>query len=435
MKWYIFIFLFAGGGFLAHYLLAGEAVYGDGIDYWSHLHSWRFGKIFDYDSEYKHVYSPENNNLIYSLSAPVPLKTRITSLEKTDNPHPPGTAVLLLPWYVWADELAGIFHLPRNGYSDIYQIFCGIGVVTYVVLGLFICERIINRVVGKSPWVRWGIIGIFMATPLLYYGVYDVINSHGVSFFVAALFWYKYLTWKLDKKSDYLYLGMILGLAFIIRLQEVLLWLPVLYKLVKNRPRQAGVKLVLLFISFAVVIFPLVWQWKTLYGGYWPETYIIGRTFKDWWGVFIHPTNGLFSVSPILVVSISGILMGVRKYPIVFLMGIIFLMQIVAVSYQGGWSDAAYGARMFISSLVAAAFGLTIFLNYISRRFDVRWVKLCLLFLIIMNMLNIGQFTLFKKQVNSGMKQGLEEHVEKRLEYLKSIFLYKISSSFIDLGN
>src|SRR5260221_437169 len=43
---YTVVFLICFVAFLLHYAVAGQAVYGDGIDYWVYLHSWYFDNFF-----------------------------------------------------------------------------------------------------------------------------------------------------------------------------------------------------------------------------------------------------------------------------------------------------------------------------------------------------------------------------------------------------
>src|SRR6185369_12161298 len=103
---YLFLFFFASAIFLLHYLIAGQAVYGDGVGYYAHLHSWYFDHDFNYTNEYKHIYTPENNNNPKPLVSPVIQIVGITPDGRAENLYSTGVAILLFPFYTAADGVA-----------------------------------------------------------------------------------------------------------------------------------------------------------------------------------------------------------------------------------------------------------------------------------------------------------------------------------------
>ena len=85
-----------------------------------------------------------------------------------------------------------------------------------------------------------------------------------------------------------------------------------------------------------------------------------------------------------------------------------FAAQVALIAIQGGWSSAAYGGRMYISTLPMFVVLLTVLINKLPR--------VLLWGLVILNFVSIGSFVLFEKEVNSGRKRGLEEHTLEKIE-------------------
>jgi len=218
---YLALLIVGGVIFLSHYSFSKHAIYGDGIDYWIYLTSVYFDHDIDFTNQYKHYFEPINNNLTIPNSAIVVMKTSITDIGKTDNPHPPGTAIVWVPAFLFADILSLVFKFPRSGYTDIYQISTGLWSVFLVILALFINEKIIFKFTKDNKISYLSVFAIFLATPLLYYGSYDILNSHFASFLVASLFWYV-LFYKPTNTKDAFILGVLIGFAALIRLQDVI---------------------------------------------------------------------------------------------------------------------------------------------------------------------------------------------------------------------
>ena len=400
MKKYFLLYLLATGVFLGHYAVSGHAVYGDGIDYWAYLHSWYFDQDSDFNNEYRHNYSPLYNNNFPDYESHEVVKTDITVTGKTNNFHPPGTAVILFPAYVVADFVSELSGTLRNGYSNIYQITTGLWAVGLAVLGARICEAVAHRITGLRKEARSAAMVIFLASPLLYYGSYDVLNSHFASFLVSAIFWLVILS---DRAHKWLYLGLIVGLAGLVRLQDLLLVIPAMA--VTRKREWLGMGAII-----AIIMSPLLWQWWQLYIKFYPETYlhnwIIGSGV---WGSWFHFTNGLFWRTPILLVAISALPVALRlRSKVIKLMLLFFAAQVVIITIQGGWAAAAYGGRMYISTMSLFVVLLTILVRKLP--------KILLWGLVVLNFISVGSFVLFEKEVNSGKKRGLEEHTIRKIE-------------------
>ena len=406
------IYLFAGVIFLSHYAVSGHAIYGDGIDYWAYLPSVYFDHDIDFTNQYKHYFEPINNNLDMPASAPAVMKTAVTDIGKTDNVHPPGTAIVWAPAYVAADLAAIIFSLPRQGYSDVYQIFAGLWSIGVLTIGLWFNYQIVFRLVKDKNYSLLSIFAVFLATPLLYYGAYDILNSHFASFTLTSIFWYVLLLCS-NKLKTQIILGAVMGLATLVRLQEALLLIPAMvFFFLKKQPLTGVLNI---FLTWLIVVSPLFFIWEYLYGIPIPKQYIHIQTFVESGNVLgsiFHPIYGMIR-TPILLLSILGLKKFItNKKNTARLMIIYFLLQFALVTFLRYWNGPAYGARAYISTLPFFVILIAYSIKTISRKFSFKLAVAVISVLAVINMVSISSFILFEKDVNSGLKQGLEEKTQ-----------------------
>lgn len=437
------LFIFSSIVFLGHYAIAGQAVYGDGIGYFAHLHSWVIDGDWDNTNEYKHVYSPDNNNTdepkVSSVVQIVP-----TSKEgKAVNHFGPGMAFLLLPFYVFANLIANIgntvginFH--ANGYSDLYQIFSGLGAIVYVMFGLFILEKLVNTFI-KTPLVsRISVFTLFLSSNLFYYGSYNVINSHFASFFLATSFFYVLYKFK-DAPSKHFLLGLIGGLMAANRPQDgfiVVVWLISVFfkqrfsldfKKLKKMAESSFVFALGFFATLSLSIVHLLKNYGTVSNRAYMQSF--ANQLNDWRSIdftesLLNPTTGLFAKSPILiVVFVYFVYLAYKKRAnaLYFLAFVFFLGQLLIITAQGGWVAAAYGGRMYISSFVFFGLILGEFIKSFTERFGMKLVLLFISGFTILNFYSILRFTLYEKEASGG-NVGIEEYTLERFNNLQEKF-------------
>lgn len=381
---YLLLVVFSSSVFLMHYLVSGQAVYGDGIGYYAHLRSWVIDGDWDYTNEYKHNYSQVNNNSVKPTSSDDVQIVATLPDGRAENHYSPGVAILLLPYFFLAHVLSivvAMFNTPvsLHGYSDVYQIITGLGAVIYVVAGLWLLEQVLCRYSKDGLMSRIAVISIFFATQLLYYGAYDVINSHFASFFLVSLFLYLGYKRKISDKKIFL-LGIIGGLLTVNRLQDGIL--AFLWFLLECKNNFKSDKLIiyirtsLIYLSgYLMALLPLLYHWSLTFDGVFKHTYIrnlerdVNVYSIDFLGSLFHPNTGLFSVSPLLLlVLIFWISKATNKTSRLYLLTLsFFIAQVLIITVQGGWYAAAYGGRMYISSLPFFAVALVDLLTYLKQ--------------------------------------------------------------------
>jgi len=229
------------------------------------------------------------------------------------------------------------------------------------------------------------------------------------------------------KKFDFknaLLIGAIIGLATLVRLQEALLFIPLfLYLIWRNRIYSKNIFAAI--AVFTILISPLFFIWQFLSGRALPEVYLLMAPEKRFqFGSLIHPLTGLFFRTPLLLISLIGIKKFVHKDKKVFwLMFIYFILQYLVITYHGGWDAAAYGGRMYISTLPLFTILIAFALKAIKDKWNYKNAIIVASLFAIINIISITSFVLFEKEVNSGKKRGLEEHTQEKLEQLIKRFL------------
>ncbi len=400
MKKYLLLFLFLSFVFLFHYWFSGKAVYGDGIDYWAYLHTWVIDGNLDFTNEYKHIYTHEFNNSPIEYPLPQIVKTAVTRLGKTDNIHPIGTSLVLLPWYLLSHVFAQ-FTVP-NGYSDIYQLVCGLGVIFYITLASFFSFKLCFHHTKNYQSSVLASFSIVFCTQLFFYAGWDNLNSHFASYFLSSLFWLLLFTLDYSKLKSVIISVAIVSLAALVRVQDGLLIIPLLLVIPKY-----SWKVITLFLA-AVLFSPQLFVWIYLYGQPLPKTYMSDHLYWDFFGSIFHPINGLIR-TPINLLAAAGI-------PYLKKSGIIFASFLIPtyllISLQGGWKAAAYGGRMYISVLPIVA----VLLAHLFSRWKYKFALSLVVVLAVINIVSMTIFVVYEKETSSPHKRGLEPSTLLRIQ-------------------
>jgi len=431
---YAGLFLFSFSLFLFHFIVSGQAVYGDGIGYYAHLHSWVIDGDWDYTNEYRHLYDHDRNNLKEDSLAPNIQIVGTTSDGKAENFYGTGVAVLLLPFFLLAhflSLLSNVFgaNLPVLGYSDLYQILTGLGAVFYAICGVWILEKTIFIVIKDSKISLLSSFVLFLSSSLIYYGGYDVLNSHFASFFLSSLFFYL-----LFSRGQYYYFpvatGVVAGLLTINRLQDsaiIIVWgIDLLWSYFRSSSKNikimfAEIGKFTLGLLFALI--PMVIHWSKVIGNPLAHPYLRSVTNNlqkpsiDVLGSLFDPVTGLFTRTPlILVLFVYFLLIRKKNTRYLVLPFLFFVIQFVIITIQGGWSAAAFGGRMYLSSLPFFGILLGKLLMDIRKRGGFLIYFFAVTFILI-NFISIAAFIFRDKGASSGGR-GVEKYTIKRIENL-----------------
>ena len=376
---------------------------------------WKQKKIIDQDVTYYYGYLPAT--FIYQdLSFRFPDKAGFTghvwSLGLPDGGRiqkmTMGVALLYLPFFLAAHLYTWITGGVLNGYSPAYHAALVWAGVFYLMMGLLILRKLLNRYFPEGV-TSLVIITLALATNLFNYSSWDGAMSHVYSFFLFACALWLFHSW-MDKPGygNSFLLGLTSGLILLIRPSNLvfILFLGLLWLFRSENGTSKGQFLLrlkfkwLFLIAGAFLIWlPQLWYWK-INTGHWLIYSYLGEPFY-----FDRPNiiNGLFSFrkgwliyTPVMVFSLIGVaFMEGRLRRWIFPVAVAFLLNIYIIfSWWCWWYGGSFSARALVEFYVVLAFPLGAFYRWIFRKqFMLKMITLVLLgFFIWLNLYQSRQY-------------------------------------------
>lgn len=373
----------------------GSAIGGDAVYYFATLRSLAIDHDLDFSEEYKYFHN-QTSNFTGNLKIPnIPDPNPIT--KKLPAKYPIGTAILLMPFFFLAHILVIMlqtlgFNLQHDGYNIIYQTLSALGSLIYAFLGVIIIYQL-GRKIFKEKIAFFGTMGIWLATPLIYYMTMEPLNSQPLSFFsVSLLFYLWFISRKNQKVYSWIILGLVGGLMSMVRYQDALFMLvPIIDLLISKKIFNI---FLLVFFAGLIGIFQL-WANDYLFGSPFITSYTgIGFPYLTSPKIFyslISFERGLLVWSPILIFSLIGLYWFVKRFRLVGgLLVFSFLTQLYIVS---SWADPSqgdsFGNRILLNSNLIFALGLMEFIKKIKKQ------KIILIAVILFILANVILATLF----------------------------------------
>ncbi len=221
--------LLLGVLFIMSLVVALPRVYAtDEVQYYAWLRSVWFDQDVDFANEYE-MFAKLNPNSGIEKSILMPDRIR----EKTGlygNIAPVGSAILWAPWFVATDLVVRLLHLlqlglsiPADGFSWPYQRAISYASALYGFIGLLICYTISQRWMSVFS-ARLATVGIWLATPLIYYMTIQMPFAHANGFFMTSAFIFCWLKTRDHPHSPrwWILLGICAGGMFLVREQLIL---------------------------------------------------------------------------------------------------------------------------------------------------------------------------------------------------------------------
>jgi hypothetical protein len=360
---------------------------GDGYGYYSYIRSLHFDCDLDFYNEFK---------MFDDTYGTQTLKYWTTPIGRVGNPFAIGWSIFYAPFFILSLILAKIFTFYNNftlsGYNFPYQLMIGVGTIFYVILGILLLFLTLKRLF--SPISAWlSSIFTLIATPLIFYVVYEPSMSHGLSFFILSALFYKsiniYKKGSIDKKDIFL-LGLITGASFLVRWQNlifIILPLAILWlKLAKKRSILSYLGITLL------ATLPQLLAWKHLYGSFLtiPQGSAFVNHKLELFNFLFSGYHGLFIWHPMLLIALIGLILSCKKDK--FLFFILLTPLIVQILFNSNLSDwfggGSFGSRRMIGSLFIFAYGFCYLLNLVLNKNIKIYKFLTILILIIFSLWN-----------------------------------------------
>jgi hypothetical protein len=297
-----------------------EIVRSDGSGYYAYLPALFIYNDGGFDSvlQVEKSYHPNSNDQLYLYQ---------TQSGKKYTKYFPGVAILQLPFFGLACLISTIFNAPVDGYSSIFMFCFYLGSLFYSLTGVYLFYRFLSLLFPKSvKQIQWLVPVFYISTTLFFYGFKTPSFGHLYSFFLFGCF--GILSYKIKTeitKQRMLLFGIILGLIVLIRPTNLLVIMILPFILSDFKTLRSFLKTVFLtskiyflvaFIGCFLVLLVLffVWKWQT---GQWVIWSYSGEGFTFFQPKFFQSLvsfrNGLFLHSPILLLSIIGIILHFKK--------------------------------------------------------------------------------------------------------------------------
>jgi len=210
-----------------HYFMTGFVVYNDGRDYYAYLRSAVIDHDINFTNEWAYYNSAHSRFSSQQRADNFPQTTKTGYLE---NIHPIGSAIMWSPFFLTAHAASLLLNfagLPvrTDGYGFLYEMSIGIASLIYGFLGTWLVYKFCRKWFERKTALL-ATIAVWYGTAVFWYHSVEPSMSEMNSIFLIALFanfWYNTM-WK-RTKVQWLLLGLLLGLIFLVRHQEILLGL------------------------------------------------------------------------------------------------------------------------------------------------------------------------------------------------------------------
>lgn len=291
-----------------------------------------------------------------------------------------GIALLNLPYFVLADNIAHQFGFEGNGYSPPYSWCIRLGAIFYVIMGLCYLRRVL--VLFFNDWITsLTLLLIFFGTNLFYYTFRESEMAHGYLFFLFAAFFYHSIKWHHTFYNKHLfYLCFIAGFITLIRPTEVLVMLvPLFYKVTSLKTlkerfiliKELKWKIVLCAIIFFIPLLPQLIFWKIQTGHFLFFSYggDEGFFFADpkIYNVLFSWRKGWFIYTPLMLFSMIGLVIMYIKWKDMFFAIIpYFLINLYLISSWWDWAfGGSFGMRALVQSYAFLAVPLAFLIKFV----------------------------------------------------------------------
>lgn len=364
----------------------------DGVRYYAITRSVLLDRDFDFTNDYRLL----------------GIQAGLTTTGLPSNQHGIGTAILWMPFFLLAHAISLLLNafgrsVPTNGMSYIYEASVCLGTIAYATLGFILTYHTIRKLPTSAIGPTfWSVIGMWWATPAIYYLIAEPSMSHALTICTMALFLF---TWYALSPNcsmwDWMKLGLATGLVALVRWQDGIIALVPLAELCwwvfqrRLRIGHAIGRLAVFSVPVLLVFSPQFLMWKALYGAFLaiPQ----GNDFFSWTHPQILRTlfstrHGLLSWHPVFLLALLGLLpLWKRSRLITLVVLYVFVGELYINSAASRWwADDAFGGRRFVSLIPLLTVPLTALLARMKRE----WTLILLAGLIVWNGLSLVQYRL-----------------------------------------
>jgi hypothetical protein len=300
---------------------------------------------------------------------------------KTGNkaiPHPIGPALVWTP-LIWIAQggavVANLFgaRIALHGYTLWHQRFVFLSSALFGCAAVLLGARLARRVIGGAWAATYAAVAVLLGTSLTYYATHMPSYSHAMDAFACAGF-LAYWAASLGRsdRRRWLVLGVLLGLATLVRAQElamgVVVALEVGAETVRRRGRWreswrwwlgGGAVLVIALI----VLVPQLVEWHIVFGSArgLPQGPRFTRLEAPMLAeVLFSARNGWFSTTPIAYAAVLGLVAAPRGARLIAggYLAVVAIQVYLNSTVFDWWAGAAFGARRMCNVTLPLVVGL-----------------------------------------------------------------------------
>ncbi|MBI3036819.1 glycosyltransferase family 39 protein [Candidatus Woesearchaeota archaeon] len=389
---------------LLHYLITGFIIYNDGMSYYIYGRSLVIDRDLNFTNEWNFY------NTSYSKFSSVPRGINAPQA-KTPKGYPEstyliGNSVMWLPFFLTAHAAAMILSslgLPvrADGYSWPYEIAIGLATLIYGFFAMLLIYKFCTKWFDKKTSLL-ATIAVWYGTAVFWYHAIEPSLSHINSMLaITAFTYFWHNTLGKRTKLQWLLLGLLLGLIYLVRQQDILLGILPMLELLKRSLRGVNLYMIrktaaegLTFATGAITaILPQMLAWKKLYGSY--IVYSYANTAQYWhWTIpqllpfFLSPQHGMWKVPVMLAALIGLAVFTFRRGGIAWYFLAVVVAEILVTSAWTGWMNG-YGQRFLLGTSAFLTLGAAELIQKLKEKAGMKAVVAAMAALIAANAVNM----------------------------------------------
>jgi hypothetical protein len=382
----------------------GRVVFGDATHHFVQLRSVVFDRDLDFRNEYVRIYGLRGGEPGTEW-----IHRDLTPTGHVRNYMPVGPAMLWAPLYLVlagvqiALATIGLAGWP-DGFERVLQIAPGVTGVIAATGGAWLSWRLARRYTDAAS-ASVAVFGVWLGSSALYYSLVSPAYSHSASMLVSSAFFLHWLSTReqptLRRFAEW---GALAGIAALMRWQDALFLVVPAIEALSWRARAAErLKAAMVAgLAWLIAFSPQMVVWDALYGQ--PLAVPQGAGFLQWtrphlFDVLFSDNHGLFTWTPIVLLSVAGLARFARRTPGVTasIAAVVLASWYVNAAVADWWAGEAFGARRFLSLFPLFTLGLAVWIGQAASP-RARTVRLVAVWVLVgANLLLLLQYQVFMK--------------------------------------